>query len=203
VDPRFTDGNEGVHGLLYLDGELLQRYLKHANSRTEQEVYVWMMTSEMGFPVTQDSGEVQCWRDIVEDRPVPRFLAPVITDYIRKTQDKSIGREGSHGLFPELETLDREWSQGGCQTSNHHGRKRCLTGVSFTPYVADLNVTEHNESKKSLQGNWEQTSVSRWKDSPDPLPDTNIVMYPVRIVKGEQIGVTGSTRGVPESQDGL
>jgi hypothetical protein len=44
--------------------------------------------------------------------------------------------------------------------------------VSFTPYAADLNVSEHNESKKSRHGNWEQTSVSRWKDSPDPLPDT-------------------------------
>jgi hypothetical protein len=37
----------------------------------------------------------------------------VITDYIRKSQDKSIGGEGSHGLLPEFETLDREWSQGG------------------------------------------------------------------------------------------
>jgi hypothetical protein len=52
-------------------------------------------------------------RDIVEDRPVVRFLAPAITDYIRKTQDKSIDGEGSHGLLPELEAQDREWSQDG------------------------------------------------------------------------------------------
>ena len=187
ADPRFADGNAGAHGPLYLDGELLQRYLKHAHSRTEQEVYVWMTTSEMGFPVTQESGEVQCWRDIVEDRPVARFLAPAITDYIRKAQDKSIGGEGSHGLLPELEALDREWSQVGRQSSNYRGRKRCLTGVSFTPHAADLNVAEHNESKKSRQGNWEQTSVSRWKDSPDPLPDTDVVMYPDRIDKFEMV----------------
>jgi hypothetical protein len=60
ADPRFAVGNVGVHGPLYLDGELLQRYLKHTHSRTDQEVYVWMTTSEMGFPVTQEIGEVQC-----------------------------------------------------------------------------------------------------------------------------------------------
>ncbi len=148
---------------------------------------MWMTTSEMGFPVTQESGQVQCWQDIVEDRPVARFLATAITDYIRKAQDKNIGGEGSHGLLPELETLDREWSQDGRQASNDHGRKRCLTGVSFTPYVADLNVAEHNESKKSRHGNWEQTSVSRWKDSPDPLPDTDVVIHPDRIDKFESV----------------
>ncbi len=103
---------------------------------------MWMMTSEMGFTVTQESGEVQCWRDIVEDRPVVRFLAPAITDYIRKAQDKSIGGEGSHGLLPELETLDREWNQDGRQSSNDRGRKRCLTGVSFTPYEV-CNTTRY------------------------------------------------------------
>jgi hypothetical protein len=59
--------------------------------------------------------------------------------------------------------------------------------VSFTPHEADLNVTEHDESKKSRQGNWEQTSVSRWKDSPDPLPDTDVVMYPDRVDKFETV----------------
>ncbi len=44
--------------------------------------------------------------------------------------------------------------------------------MSFTPHAGDLNVTEHNEGKKSRQGNWEQTSVSRWKDSPDHTTDT-------------------------------
>ncbi len=90
VDPRFVGGNTGSHGSLYLDRELLQRYLKHTHSRMEQEVYVWMTTSEMGFPITQESGEVQCWWDIVF------FLETVITDYIREVQDKSIGGEGSH-----------------------------------------------------------------------------------------------------------
>ncbi len=123
----------------------------------------------------------------MEDRPVARFLAPVITDYIRKAQDKSIGGEGSHRLLPELEALDREWSQDGRQTRNDHGLKHCLTGVLFTPYEADLNVPEHNESKKSRHGNWEQTSVSRWKDSPDPLPDTDAVMHPDRIDKFETV----------------
>jgi len=50
VDPRFAGGNTGDHRPLYLDGELLQRYLKYVHSRTEQEVYVWMTTSEMGVP---------------------------------------------------------------------------------------------------------------------------------------------------------
>jgi hypothetical protein len=81
------------------------------------------------------------------------FLASAITDYIRKTQDKSIGGEDSHRLLPELEELDREWNQGGRQTINDHGRKHCFTGVSFAPYAADLNVAEHNESKKSRHGN--------------------------------------------------
>jgi hypothetical protein len=48
-------------------------------------------------------------------------------------------------------------------------------------------VVKHNESKKSRQGNWEQTSVLRWKDSPDPLPDTDVVMYPGRIDNFETV----------------
>jgi hypothetical protein len=66
----------------------------------------------------------------------------------------------------------------------------CLSFLLFThrtPNTSDLNVTEHNESEKSRQGNWEQTSVSRWKDNPDPLPDTDVVMYPSRIDKFETV----------------
>ena len=64
ADPRFAGGNTGANGSLYLDGDLLQKYIKHAHSRTEQEVYTWMTTSEMGFPVTKEREEIQCWRDI-------------------------------------------------------------------------------------------------------------------------------------------
>ena len=74
----------------------------------------------------------------------------------------------------------REWSQNERQSGNYRGRKRCLTGVSFTPHAADLNTSEHTEVKKLRQRNWEQTSVSRWKDSPDPLPDTDVIVYPDR-----------------------
>ncbi len=138
----------------------------------------------MGFPVTKDREEVQYWRDIVEDRTVVLFLVPVITVYIRGLQDKGTGGECVHMILSDLEELDREWSQDDRQsTGNCRGRKRCLTGLSFTPHVADLNMSEHHEGKKSHQGHWEQTSVSRWKDRPDPLPDTDVVMYPGRLDK--------------------
>ncbi len=88
----------------------------------------------------------------------------------------------------DFEELDREWSQDDRQsTGNCHGRKRCLTGVSFTPHVADLNMSEQYEGKKLRQGHWGQTSVSRWKDSPDPLSDTDVVMYPGRVDKFETV----------------
>ena len=73
ADPRFVGGNTGAHGPLYLDGDLLQRDIKHAHGRTE---------------------EVHCWRDIEEDRPVARFLAPVITAYICGLQNKGTGWRG-------------------------------------------------------------------------------------------------------------
>jgi hypothetical protein len=97
---------------------------------------VWMTTSEMGFPVTQERGEVQSCRDIVEcpglsDRVV-RFLAPEITDCIREVQDKRIGGEGSHMFLPDLETLNREWNQGGRHSSNYRGRKQFNGGVVHT-----------------------------------------------------------------------
>ena len=114
ADLRFAGGNTGAHGPLYLDRNLLQKYLKNTHSRTEQEVYVWMTTSEMGFPVTQERGEVQCWRDVVEDRPVVRFLASVITDYIREVLDKGTGGEDSHMLLPNW----RCWIGNGAKTSS-------------------------------------------------------------------------------------
>ena len=104
-------GNTGANGPLYLDGDLLQKYINHVHGRTEQEVYTWMTTSEMRFPVTQETEEVQCWWDMVEDSPVVLFLEPVITDYIRGLQDTGTGGEGSHMLLPDLEELDREWIQ--------------------------------------------------------------------------------------------
>ena len=113
ADPRFVGGGNGAHGPLYLDGDLLWRYLKHAHSRTEQEVYAWMTKSEMGFPVTQERGEVQCWWDIVENRPVARFLAPVITDYIREVQDKETSGEGPIGFFLNW----RSWIGNGAKMS--------------------------------------------------------------------------------------
>ena len=80
----------------------------------------------------------------MEDRTVARFLAPVITTYIRGLQDKGTGGECARMLLSDLEELDREWSQDVRQsTGNCHGRKRCLTGVSFTPHAADLNMSEH------------------------------------------------------------
>jgi hypothetical protein len=48
ADPRFPGGNTGAHGPLYLDEDLLKEYIKHAHGRTEQEVYIWMTTSDMG-----------------------------------------------------------------------------------------------------------------------------------------------------------
>ena len=105
-----------------------------------------------------------------------------MTDYIRELQDKGTGGEGARMLLPDLEVLDRVWSQDDRQTTgNCRGRKCCLTGVSFTPHEADLDMSEHNEGKKSRQGYWEQTSVSRWTDSPDPLPDSDAVVYPGRV----------------------
>ena len=91
-------------------------------------------------------------------------------------------------ILPDLEKLDREWSQDDRQsTGNCRGRKYCLTGVSFTPHTADLDMSEHNEGKKLRQGHGEQTSVSRWTDSPDPLPDTDVVVYPGRVDKFETV----------------
>ena len=88
----------------------------------------------------------------MEDRTVPRFLAPVITTYIRELQDKGTGGECTRMLLSDLEELDREWNQDDRQsTGNCRGRKRCLTGVSFTPHAADLNMSgQHGIGSKRL-----------------------------------------------------
>ena len=65
------------------------------------------MPPQLLLSVTQEREEVQCWWDIVEDRPVSHFLAPVITDYIRGLQDKGTGGEGTHMILLDLEDL---WS---------------------------------------------------------------------------------------------
>jgi hypothetical protein len=61
----------------------------------------------------------------MEDRPVSRFLAPVITDYIREVQDKETSGEVPHRLLPESEELEGEWSQNERQPGNYRGHKRC------------------------------------------------------------------------------
>ena len=79
-------GNTGANGTLYLDGDLLQKYIKHTHGRTEQEVYTWMTTSEMG--------QVPSYP---RERGSSVFLAPVITSYIRGLQDTGTGGKGTHG----------------------------------------------------------------------------------------------------------
>ena len=82
----------------------------------------------MGFSVTKEREEVQCWRDIVEDRTVDRFLAPVITTYIRELQEKGAGGECARMFLSDLEELDRDLSQDDRQSAGTcRGRKRCLT----------------------------------------------------------------------------
>ena len=77
----------------------------------------------------------------------------MITDYIRGFQDNGTGGECVHMLLSDLEELDREWSQDDRQsTGNCSSRKRCLTGVSFTPHVADLNMSEQYGGKKLRNG---------------------------------------------------
>ena len=89
----------------------------------------------------------------MEDRTVARFLVPVITAYIRGLQDKGAGGECVRMLLSDLEELDREWIQDDRQsTGNCRGRKYCLTGVSFTPHTADLNMSEQYGGKKLRNG---------------------------------------------------
>ena len=59
----------------------------------------------------------------------------------------------------------------------------CLHILTTSGYVRFTYMSEQHEDKKSPQGHWGQTSVSRWKDNPDPLPDTDVVMYPGRVDK--------------------
>ncbi len=61
--------------------------------------------------------EVQCWWDVVEERPVTRILAPVITAYIRGLQNMGTCGEGVQMLLPDWEILNREWSQAEQQTT--------------------------------------------------------------------------------------
>ena len=136
----------------------------------------------------------------MEKRPVARFLAPAVTEYIREMQDKGASGKSPHRLLPELEELEGEWSQNDRQPSNHRGRKRCLMGVSFIPHAADLSASERTEVKKLRQRDWEQTSVSRWKDSPDPLPDTDVLVSPGRVDQFKTvIPARGFVRVISES----
>jgi hypothetical protein len=66
------------------------------------------------------------------------------------------------------------------------GRKRCRTGWSVTPHDVDLNTVtpEHSVGNKSRQENWEQTSVSTWKDR---LDYTDVVVHSDRIDNFERI----------------
>jgi hypothetical protein len=61
---------------------------------------------------------------------------------------------------PDLEERnDRQQAPVVVVSAIKRGCRSLHTRLSGT-----LNMSEHNEGKKSRQGNWEQTSVSRWKD---------------------------------------
>ena len=40
--------------------EIFCRIISGTHHRTDQEVYAWMTTSDVGFPVAQEEDEVQC-----------------------------------------------------------------------------------------------------------------------------------------------
>jgi hypothetical protein len=127
---------------------------KHAYVRTEQEVYVWMTTSDMGFPVTQEREEVHCW--CVEDRPVVFFLTSVITDCIRELQDEGKGpvtvTRVSKCVFLDLEVLDREWRRRA-HRAPERWRNRALECVCLFATGLKKTKTEgkqcHDKTMKS------------------------------------------------------
>jgi len=108
----------------------------------------------------EEEDEVQYWRDVVEERPVARFLAPSLpvptSSHGCRTQCGHRWRGcPEQMLLPDFEILDREYSQGEQQPAgNFRSRKRCLT----------CTVLDHAWTIASTT--WEHIK-SGWKGTPD------------------------------------
>ena len=79
TDPRRVGGSDGQPTIINI--EQLQALLITQQSLEDQTV--WLTTDQPGFPVTEDSTELQNDRDRILGKPVPRFLHIAISIFIQ------------------------------------------------------------------------------------------------------------------------
>ncbi len=120
----------------------------------------------------------------MEDRPVARFLTPVITAYIRELQDKGTVGEGPNMLLPDSEVLDREWSQDDRQSTATVVVVSAVQRGCDSPHtqliLTCMNITRVRNRARG-------TGNKRLFQNGRTLPDTDVVVFPGRVYKYETV----------------
>jgi hypothetical protein len=83
--------------------------------RTQQSLEdqtVWLTTAQAGFPVTEDSQEVQADRDRFLGKPVTRFLHPAISTFIQERWQELVSMEQTPSRAEVLaKSLEETWGR--------------------------------------------------------------------------------------------
>ena len=103
ADPRYV--GRGAHisgGDVIVDVKGLRAILKWTAEVPEGEMEAWMTTEQMGFPVRRGDGEIKDEEEEWRKEGVGRWLAPQITDYIRKRQRETMEQDRSDEMDEAL-----------------------------------------------------------------------------------------------------
>ena len=114
-DPRRVGGPGGEPTIINLK-KLRTLFL---TQQSLEDQTVWMTTTQVGFPVTADTQEVQTDRDRLLGKPVARFLHPVISTFIQVRWQELVSTDQAPSRAEALvKRLEETWGrvQSNAQT---------------------------------------------------------------------------------------
>ena len=174
ADPRYVGRGDDVSGGdVILDCDEIRSLLKTEASAASGATSLWLTTRDMGWSLTAENNEVEESRDIADNKPTKRQLAPAISAYIRAMYKQRARCPAPNGQDPltaawELDQIWGEWSEHSPPLDHASEWVPC-----FPTFGGDIR-RQISVSVQRSQRDWEQPSTPLLADDPPPLPATEL-----------------------------
>jgi ribonuclease HI len=172
ADPRYIGvGEEADRGDVILTAWVAKEVVQRETELPQGVAELWMTTGQMGYSLEREETELVDERDDAEGKETARFLAPEISNFIRRQLWTELGGDGTE--MDKNETLEAAWLLdqvwGRWEENTHDGRE----GTGVQQECEDpSDIRYHGESTawyKTQQ--WESPSTPLAAFDPEPIPD--------------------------------
>jgi hypothetical protein len=171
ADPRYiTHGDDSDRGDILLTLAQVRELILEKQQSEEEVATVWLTTADMGFPLTEESNEVLCPKDVREGKGIDRFLAPAISRFATTTMVGAGGGADRDQQAPKawrkLVHLHQRWSKPSKTTEGDNIRE-----LAYNDANASGQFTRIIQRKNLL---WERDSIAKVAYDRAHIPDCNV-----------------------------